>query len=157
MDLTRRNFLRSAGAATLLLSLDRLTFGQVAGAGSAAAPAIPDYRTWEDVFRNKWVWDKVVRSSHWVNCWYQAHCAWNVYVKDGIVWREEQAADYPQVRPDVADFNPRGCQKGACFSERMYDPTRVKFPMKRVGERGSGRWQRISWPQALDEIADSVI
>ena len=34
------------------------------------------------------------------------------------------------VRPDVPDFNPRGCQKGACFSERMYDPSRVKFPLK---------------------------
>jgi nitrate reductase alpha subunit len=99
----------------------------------------------------------VVRSSHWVNCWYQAHCAWNVYVKDGMVWREEQAADYPQVRPDVPDFNPRGCQKGACFSERMYDPARVRYPLKRVGARGSGKWQRVSWDQALNEIADSLI
>ena len=80
-----------------------------------------------------------------MNCWYQAHCAWNVYVKDGMVWREEQAADYPQTRPDVPDFNPRGCQKGACFSERMYDPRACKYPLKRVGERGSGKWQRISW------------
>ena len=95
-------------------------------------------------------WDKVVRSSHWVNCWYQAHCAWNVYVKDGMVWREEQVADYPQIRPDVPDFNPRGCQKGACFSERMYDPARVRYPLKRAGERGSGKWKRISWEQALE-------
>ena len=157
MELTRRNFLRSTGAATLLLSLDRLTFSRAVGAAHAQRPPLPDYRTWEDVYRQKWVWDKVVRSTHWVNCWYQAHCAWNVYVKDGMVWREEQAADYPQIRPDVSDFNPRGCQKGACFSERMYDPTRVKYPLKRVGERGSGKWERISWEQALDEIADSMI
>ena len=159
MELTRRNFLRSAGAASLLLSLDRLGLAQVPPGTSATPglPPLPSYRTWEDVYRSKWVWDKVVRSSHWVNCWYQAHCAWNVYVKDGLVWREEQAADYPQIRPDVSDFNPRGCQKGACFSERMYDPTRVKYPLKRVGERGSGKWERISWQQALDEIADSMI
>ena len=67
-----------------------------------------------------------------------------------MVWREEQAADYPRVRPDVPDFNPRGCQKGGCYSQRMYDPTRVKYPLKRVGERGSGKWERISWEQALE-------
>ena len=31
----------------------------------------------------------------------------------------------------------------------MYDPTRIRYPMKRIGERGSGRWQRLSWDQAL--------
>jgi DMSO reductase family type II enzyme molybdopterin subunit len=130
-----------------------------AGEGEVGAPGVapPSYGDWRDVYRERWAWDKVVRSSHWVNCWYQAHCAWNVYVKDGMVWREEQAADYPQVRPDVPDFNPRGCQKGACFSERMYDPARVRYPLKRAGPRGSGRWQRVSWDQALDEIADSMI
>ncbi|MDX1648772.1 MAG: molybdopterin-dependent oxidoreductase, partial [Myxococcota bacterium] len=58
------------------------------------------------------------------------------------------------MRPVVPDFNPRGCQKGACFSERMYDPARVRHPLKRVGPRGSGRWKRISWDEALEEIAD---
>ena len=160
--LSRRQFLTGTGASVLALSLSKLDWAVAAtdGATTGAAAGVAGlaaYRTWEDVYRQKWVWDKVVRSSHWVNCWYQAHCSWNVYVKDGVVWREEQAADYPQVRPDVSDFNPRGCQKGACYSERMYDPTRVKFPLKRVGERGSGKWQRISWQQALDEIADSMI
>ena len=159
MDLTRRTFLRSAGAATLVLTLDRLGFAQRAPDGSAGAAAalLPDYRTWEDVYRGQWTWDSVVRSSHFVNCWYQAHCAWNVYVKDGIVWREEQAADYPRVRQDTPDFNPRGCQKGGCYSQRMYDPTRVKYPLKRVGARGAGKWERISWEQALSEIADQMI
>jgi DMSO reductase family type II enzyme molybdopterin subunit len=158
MKLTRRDFLRSAGATTLWLSLDRLGFAQVPpGPPTVAAPHIPDYRAWEDIYRGKWAWDNVVRSTHFVNCWYQAHCAWNVYVKDGVVWREEQAADYPAVRKDTPDFNPRGCQKGGCYSQRMYDPTRVKYPLKRVGERGSGKWQRISWDQALSEIADQMI
>jgi DMSO reductase family type II enzyme molybdopterin subunit len=157
---TRRSFVVGAagGAATLALGLWRLRpAGEAPGVAPAAEAAAPVYGDWRDVYRERWAWDKVVRSSHWVNCWYQAHCAWNVYVKDGLVWREEQAADYPQVRPDVPDFNPRGCQKGACFSERMYDPARVKWPLKRVGERGSGRWQRVTWEQALDEIADSMI
>jgi len=162
MDLTRRNFLRSAGAATLLLSLERLVPALAAPAGGEAgfrpwASPMVEYRGWEDLYRSKWQWDRVVRSSHFVNCWYQAHCAWDVYVKDGLVWREEQAGDYPSVRADVPDFNPRGCQKGACYSARMYDHARVKYPLKRVGERGSGRWERLSWEQALGEIADRVI
>ena len=161
MDLTRRDFLWSAGAATVLLTLERLVPAQLAygteGVDAAGAASIAAYRSWEDLYRSKWTWDKVVRSSHFVNCWYQAHCAWNVYVKDGLVWREEQAADYPAIRADVPDFNPRGCQKGACYSARMYDAARVKYPMKRVGERGSGQWQRISWDQALSEIADLLI
>jgi len=164
MELTRRGFLRTTGTATLALSLRTLV---LPGCGrrpsekkAGPAPVLPpvsEYRRWEDVFRKQWVWDKVGRSSHFVNCWYQAHCAWNVYVKDGMVWREEQAGDYPGVRADVPDFNPRGCQKGACYSARMYDPTRVKYPLKRVGERGAGRWKRISWDQALGEIADQMI
>ena len=156
--LSRRSFLRAvvmgvgvAGAGV------GVHFGRLRPTAAATAVGPARYGDWRDVYRERWAWDKVVRSSHWVNCWYQAHCAWNVYVKDGMVWREEQAADYPQIRPDVPDFNPRGCQKGACFSERMYDAARVRYPLKRAGPRGSGKWQRISWDQALDEIADSMI
>jgi DMSO reductase family type II enzyme molybdopterin subunit len=39
----------------------------------------------------------------------------------------------------------------------MYDPTRIKYPLKRVGERGTGRWKRVSWDQALTEIADAML
>jgi len=157
--LDRRSFLRlgaagAAGLASLALGLDRL---RPALAAPAAAVAPPRYGDWRDVYREKWRWDKVVRSSHFVNCWYQAHCAWNVYVKDGMVWREEQVAEYPQIKPGIPDPNPRGCQKGACFSERMYDAGRVKYPLKRVGPRGSGAWKRIPWEQANREIADAMI
>lgn len=84
--LTRREFLRSSAATTALLALDRLTFGTAACGATPAAGAmpVPPYRGWEDVYRSRWSWDKVVRSSHFVNCWYQSHCAWDVYVKDGI-------------------------------------------------------------------------
>jgi DMSO reductase family type II enzyme molybdopterin subunit len=160
----RRTFLQAsaAGAAALTLGLVRLRPAAASSAAEpdsapTAAPVLERYGDWRDVYSQRWTWDRVSRGSHWVNCWYQAHCAWNVYVKDGIVWREEQAADYPQVRPDVPDFNPRGCQKGACFSERMYDAARVKTPLKRVGERGSGQWKRVSWDQALEEIADAMV
>ena len=103
-------------------------------------------------------WDKVVKASHLTNCWYQRACNFNLYVKDGVVLREEQVGNYPAPNdPEVPDPNPRGCQKGACYVHRMYDPTRVKYPMKRIGPRGGQRWQRVSWDQALTEIADTVI
>jgi len=154
---TRRDFLKGTGAAALTLTLGHLRFAGGAAAAEEAILREYPYRGWEDLYRRKWQWDKVGRTTHFVNCWYQAHCAWNVYVKNGIVWREEQVGDYPQIKGGIPDFNPRGCQKGACYSHRMYDASRLKWPLKRVGERGEGRWQRISWDQALNEIADHVI
>jgi DMSO reductase family type II enzyme molybdopterin subunit len=161
--LDRRSFLiaSAAGAASLTLSLSNLSCSEPEppppGDEPAGVPAPPEYGDWRDVYRERWRWDKVVKSSHFVNCWYQAHCAWNVYVREGMVWREEQVADYPQTNEHVPDPNPRGCQKGACFSERMYDPGRVRYPLKRVGPRGSGRWKRISWEQATREVADAML
>lgn len=163
---SRRTFLTisaagAVGVAGLYLRYQvlRPVDGEEAGLGTSigSVPLPPQYDDWRDVYRERWRWDKVVKSSHFVNCWYQAHCAWNVYVKDGLVWREEQVADYPQTNPDVPDPNPRGCQKGACFSERMYDPSRVRHPLKRVGERGSGKWKRMSWDEILSEIADKML
>lgn len=160
--ISRRAFLGTAavGAAGLAgasLGLCRLRPTAPLWEAGRTPTAATVYGDWRDLYRERWSWDRIVRSTHFVNCWYQSHCAWDVYVKDGVVWREEQAADYPQIRPDVPDFNPRGCQKGACFSERMYDPARVRYPLKRVGPRGSGRWRRLSWEQALEEIADSLL
>ncbi len=159
MAITRRRFLVAGGLTGLGLALARLTpLVRAAGASAVSSPAVPPrYGDWRDVYREKWTWDRISKSSHFTNCWYQSHCAWNVYVKDGLVWREEQVAAYPQTRPDVPDFNPRGCQKGACYSERMYDPARVSYPLKRVGERGAGKWRRVSWDEALDDLAAEFV
>ena len=117
----------------------------------------PDFSL-DAVRQNIWDWDRVVKGSHLTNCWYQTACNYNIYVKDGVVLREEQAANYPpQNDPLAPDFNPRGCQKGACYVHRIYGPTRIKYPIKRVGERGQGKWKRISWDEALTEVADAII
>ncbi len=113
------------------------------------------YRGWEDLYRKEWAWDKVGISSHCSNC--VGNCAWKIYVKDGIVLREEQLAQYPRTNQSTPDFNPRGCQKGAVHSDAMYDGDRLRFPMKRVGERGEGKWQRLSWDQATSEIAEKFV
>ena len=162
-ELTRRRFLQTAGAAAATLTLSNLECvlgaeGQ-AGAPSAATLSnvpIPMYRQWEDVFRHKWTWDKITKSTHLrTNC--IAACSWNLFVKDGIVWREEQNTIYTPSHPSVPDMNPRGCQKGGCYSQLMYEPSRLKYPLRRKGERGSGQWQRQSWDEALTQVADTLL
>ena len=113
------------------------------------------YRGWEDLYHREFDWDHIGYAAHCVNC--QGNCGFQVFVKDGIVVREEQIAAYPPVADDIPDTNPRGCQKGAIHSSNMYESDRLRYPMKRVGERGEGRWQRISWDQAATEIADRII
>jgi len=50
----------------------------------------------------------------------------------------------------------RNCAKGPATHNQVYDPERILHPLKRVGERGEGRWKRISWQQAIDEIAERM-
>jgi DMSO reductase family type II enzyme molybdopterin subunit len=94
-------------------------------------------------------------SPHCVNC--KGNCAWQTFEKDGRIVREEQVANYPQIRTDIPDANPRGCNKGAIHSQSLYEKDRLLFPMKRAGERGSGKWERISWDKAFTEIAERIL
>lgn len=83
-----------------------------------------------DIFyRDRWSHDKVVRSTHGVNC--TGSCSWKVYVKDGIITWETQETDYPTVGPDSPEYEPRGCPRGAAFSWYTYSPTRVRYPYVR--------------------------
>jgi anaerobic selenocysteine-containing dehydrogenase len=50
----------------------------------------------------------------------------------------------------------RNCAKGPATHNQTYDPERILYPLKRVGKRGDGRWKRITWHQALDEIAQKM-
>ena len=89
----------------------------------------PNTRQWEEFYRNRWQHDKVVRSTHGVNC--TGGCSWNIHVKDGIVVWESQALDYPLLENSLPPYEPRGCQRGISFSWYLYSPVRVKFPMIR--------------------------
>ncbi len=86
-------------------------------------------RTWEDGYRQRWQHDKIVRSTHGVNC--TGSCSWKIYVKGGIVTWETQQTDYPRTRPDLPNHEPRGCSRGASYSWYMYSANRVKYPMVR--------------------------
>lgn len=112
------------------------------------------YRGWEDLYREEWTWDTKGFTTHSNGC--VGGCAWTVYVKDGIPLREEQTAEYPGL-PGIPDMNPRGCQKGAQYCSWVQQPDFLKYPLKRVGERGERKWKRISWDEALTEVADNII
>ena len=144
---TRRKFLLgSASAIGLSLNYSKPA---IANLGDTKP-----YRSWEDLARKKWTWDSITHSTHGTNC--TGQCAFNVYVKNGVVWREEQQGEYG-ASSDAPDYGPRGCQKGLRHSKYMYGKQRILYPLKRVGERGQGKWERISWDQAMLEVADKFL
>ncbi len=158
--LGRRDFLKLSAMATLgaTAGLNLFHFRASSAPASAAVSGrqAATLASWEDLYRQRWTWDAVAKGSHgWLNC--RSACGWDLYVKDGIVVREEQTGTYRASEEGVPDFNPRGCQKGACYSEVMYGPSRLTVPLKRVGERGSGQWERVSWESALEEIAEKIV
>ncbi len=85
-----------------------------------------ELRSWEEFYRNRWQHDKVVRSTHGVNC--TGSCTWMIHVKDGIVTWEMQGLDYPSLEHGLPPYEPRGCQRGISFSWYLYSPLRVKYP-----------------------------
>lgn len=89
----------------------------------------PKTRNWEEFYRRRFQHDKIVRSTHGVNC--TGGCSWNVCVKDGIVTWELQAVDYPRFDMELPPYEPRGCQRGISFSWYLYSPIRVKYPYVR--------------------------
>ena len=88
-----------------------------------------DDRSWEEAYRSRWRHDKIVRSTHGVNC--TGSCSWKIYVKGGIVTWETQQTDYPRTRPELPNHEPRGCARGASYSWYLYSANRVKYPLVR--------------------------
>ena len=86
-------------------------------------------RAWERSYRGRWQHDKVVRSTHGVNC--TGSCSWQVFVKDGLITWESQAVDYPRLGAETPEYEPRGCPRGASFSWYTYSPLRLRYPYVR--------------------------
>lgn len=136
--LTRRNFLKTTGAA----------FGAAAVA-TAAVPQLTalaeDYEAGQPENQGEQIFRGVCRP----NCF--GFCHLNVHVRDGKV-----------VKTSRAEYNEscytRICQRGLSHVHRIYDPGRLQYPMRRVEgtDRGAGEWERISWDEALQEIADKI-
>ncbi|MFE9611042.1 nitrate reductase subunit alpha [Streptomyces sp. NPDC006012] len=114
---------REPGAA--LLGAGRF-FRRGTAAGDLHSVRLTGGREADSFYRDRWSHDKVVHSTHGVNC--TGSCRWKVYVKDGIITWETQETDYPTVGPDRPEYEPRGCPRGAAFSWYTYSPTRVRHP-----------------------------
>ena len=112
--------------------LDRLSFFRRKAEPFADGHGITtdEARSWEDGYRQRWQHDKIVRSTHGVNC--TGSCSWKIYVKGGIVTWETQQTDYPRTRPDLPNHEPRGCARGASYSWYLYSGARVKYPLIRA-------------------------
>ncbi|MFO7867472.1 MAG: DMSO/selenate family reductase complex A subunit [Candidatus Aminicenantes bacterium] len=80
-------------------------------------------------------------------------CLLKVYVRDGVITRIE-GDDRPS--DDIADPQLRPCVRGRAYRRRQYHPDRLKYPMRRIGRRGEGRFERISWNEALDQVASQI-
>ncbi|HWB69904.1 MAG TPA: nitrate reductase subunit alpha, partial [Solirubrobacterales bacterium] len=141
----------------------------------------PRSRAWERAYRGRWQHDKVVRSTHGVNC--TGSCSWKVHVKDGIITWETQQTDYPSNGSETPDYEPRGCPRGASFSWYTYSPLRVRYPYVRgallelwraaraehadpvdawaavagdrtyTSQRGKGGFVRASWEEVSELVA----
>lgn len=111
--------------------LDRLQFFRRVSEpfANGHGEARTENRDWEDSYRARWQYDKVVRSTHGVNC--TGSCSWKIYVKNGLVTWETQQTDYPRTRPDLPNHEPRGCPRGASYSWYLYSANRLKYPLVR--------------------------
>ncbi len=149
--MSRRDFLKivTAGVASvsLLASISALRSGEL---------KLKYIRRAEDYYAGKVAYERVVRSTCAGNC--TQACGWNAYVRGNTVVGLIQASDYHVYDPVAKNaYNPRGCMRGASFVRYIHGPMRVKHVYKRVGKRGEGKFKRITWEQALREIADKML
>ena len=135
--------------------LDRLNYFSLPRESFAGGHGVTngEDRTWEDAYRNRWASDKIVRSTHGVNC--TGSCSWKIYVKGGIVTWETQQTDYPRTRWDMPNHEPRGCARGASYSWYLYSANRVKYPM--VRGRLLKRWRAARLDKAPVEAWASIV
>ncbi|EDU63168.1 molybdopterin-dependent oxidoreductase [Escherichia coli O28ac] len=95
--------------------------------------------------------EKVVWGACSVNC--GSRCALRLHVKDNeVIWVETDNTG----NDEYGNHQVRACLRGRSIRRRINHPDRLNYPMKRVGKRGEGKFERISWDEALDTIASSL-
>jgi anaerobic selenocysteine-containing dehydrogenase len=76
-------------------------------------------------------------------------CGVLVHVRDGTIIKIEGDPEFPTNHGSM-------CSKGLAFQQLVYHPDRVKYPLKRVGKKGEGKWERISWDEAFETIVNKL-
>ena len=143
INVPRRSFLKwsgiAGGAAALVTTGARFGVLPDGGAAKAAEPTVG-----LDVDRTTW-------SACIINC--GSRCPLRLQVKDGTIVRvlPDDTGD-----DELGSQQIRACVRGRSMRQRIYNPDRLKAPMKRVGERGSGEFEEISWDEAFTLFADKL-
>jgi thiosulfate reductase/polysulfide reductase chain A len=128
--LTRRQFLQFSGmAAAATLGAPRILHALVPSIGSQVGGEMRRVPSICDMCLNK--------------------CGLIARVEKGVVQKLDPHPNFLKSRGML-------CAKGNAGIKQLYDPDRLKYPLLRKGARGEGRWQRLSWPQALDLAADKL-
>ncbi len=132
-DPRRRQFLRGAAAGTAL---------SVAGHPTSALARIDAPHHNESLKPRETVYG-FCDMCYW-------RCGLKVRVRDGRAVKIDGNPEHPNNCGVV-------CAKGNAGLMVAYDPDRLKYPMRRIGKRGEGKWQRISWEEAYDRVADGLM
>ncbi|UWG96699.1 molybdopterin-dependent oxidoreductase [Dehalobacter sp. DCM] len=135
-DFSRRNFLKGSAAAFAVTGVALASPGNTVMQALAAGE-----QTGGTAAAGETLYAGACRG----NC--GGGCFLNIHVRDGKVvqtsMRELPNPEYNRI-----------CVKGLTHMQRIYHPDRLKYPMKRAGKRGEGKWERISWDEAINTIAD---
>jgi anaerobic selenocysteine-containing dehydrogenase/DNA-binding NarL/FixJ family response regulator len=131
----RRSFLKGTAAAATVAGVAVASPGNTVMKALAAGESASATNVEEQIFAG------ACRG----NC--SGGCFLNIHVRDNKVVRTSMR-ELPN-----PEYN-RICSKGLTHLQRIYHPERLKYPMKRAGKRGEGKWERISWDEAITTIAD---
>ncbi|EAS65834.1 putative anaerobic dimethyl sulfoxide reductase, subunit A [Photobacterium angustum S14] len=137
LSITRRNVLKSGSLLAASVGGMSLPFTSVK-ALAKETPTKPN--------------EKIVWSSCTVNC--GSRCPLRMHVVDG----EIKYVETDNTGDDIFNHSHqvRACLRGRSMRQRVYNPDRLKYPLKRIGKRGEGKFQRISWDEAFDIIGNSL-
>ena len=86
-----------------------------------------------------------------------SHCRYKVKVEDGrLIGFDRGGVKKDSIMAKMWANVIGGCPRANAAAEFVYHPDRLNYPLKRVGKRGEGKWERVSWDQAMDEVADKL-
>jgi molybdopterin-containing oxidoreductase family molybdopterin binding subunit len=142
---SRRGFLGATAAVGATVAVAASVGGLASGSNPVVRALQPDGSSAADssITVKEQVYNVVCSQNCWQTCRLEAH------VRDGRLVKTAMNP-FPESR-----YN-RICLRGLSHAQWVYNPARLKFPMKRVGPRGSGQWRRITWNEAVDTIASSM-
>lgn len=128
-----------------------MKWGAAIGGGSALAAGLPLKAVAKTTLQNA-IETQTVWSACMVNC--GSRCALQVHTQNGVITQIE--SDNRGDDQGFGNHQVRACLRGRSIKHRVYNPDRLKYPMKRIGKRGEGQFERISWDEALDLMAEKL-